>query len=50
MPIREENKARYPDDWKHISRSIREAAGNVCQACGVDARVGLGYKTGAAPV
>ena len=36
MPIREENKARYPDDWKHISRSIREAAGNVCQACGVE--------------
>ena len=36
MPIREENKARYPDDWKYISRSIREAAGNVCQACGVE--------------
>ena len=36
MPIREENKARYPDDWKHISQSIRDVAGNVCQACGVE--------------
>jgi 5-methylcytosine-specific restriction endonuclease McrA len=35
MPIREENKARYPDDWQQISRAIREAAGNKCQACGV---------------
>ena len=36
MPIREENKARYPDDWKQVSQSIRDVAGNVCQACGVE--------------
>lgn len=36
MPIRDENKARYPDDWKMISRSVRGVAGNVCQACGVE--------------
>lgn len=29
MPIREENKARYPNDWKYISRSTREAAGDM---------------------
>lgn len=36
MPIREENKARYPDDWKQVSQSTRDVAGNVCQACGVE--------------
>jgi 5-methylcytosine-specific restriction endonuclease McrA len=35
MPIREENKARYPKDWPQISRRIRDAAGNRCEACGV---------------
>lgn len=36
MPIREENKARYPKDWPAISKRIREAAGNRCQKCGVE--------------
>jgi len=31
MPIRPENKARYPKDWKAISLRIREAAGNRCE-------------------
>jgi hypothetical protein len=36
MPIREENKARYPKDWPEISRRIRfERAGNCCEVCGV---------------
>ena len=35
MPIRPENKARYPKDWKSISRRIRERAGNKCENCGV---------------
>lgn len=35
MPIRDENKSRYPKDWPQISRETRDAAGNVCQACGV---------------
>ncbi len=36
MPIRPENKARYPSDWKAISRRIRERAGDKCEACGVE--------------
>ena len=35
MPIRPENKARYPKDWDAISRSIRDRAGNKCEDCGV---------------
>jgi 5-methylcytosine-specific restriction endonuclease McrA len=34
MPIRPENKARYPKDWKAISLRIRERAGNKCEQCG----------------
>lgn len=33
MPIRPENKARYPKDWPAISRRIRERAGNKCEWC-----------------
>lgn len=35
MPIRPENKARYPKDWPAISAGIRERAGNRCEECGV---------------
>lgn len=35
MPIRPENKARYPDDWPAISLRIRERAGQRCEWCGV---------------
>ena len=35
MPIRAENKARYPKDWRAISARIRERAGNKCEGCGV---------------
>ena len=31
MPIRPENKARYPKDWRVISLDVREAAGWVCE-------------------
>lgn len=31
MPIRPENKARYPADWKQISLAARERAGNRCE-------------------
>ena len=31
MPIRPENKARYPKDWRQISVRIRERAGNRCE-------------------
>lgn len=35
MPIRPENKARYPQDWPEISARIRKRAGNKCEECGV---------------
>lgn len=35
MPIRPENKARYPKDWQAISASIRERGGHRCEECGV---------------
>ena len=31
MPIKPENRARYPKDWKAISLRIRERAGNRCE-------------------
>ena len=31
MPIRPENKARYPKDWKRIADGIRERAGQMCE-------------------
>lgn len=33
MPIRAENKARYPKEWKAISARIRERAGQKCEKC-----------------
>lgn len=40
MPIRPENKERYPKDWKQTSERIRfKRAGNRCECsgeCGVD--------------
>lgn len=35
MPIRPENKARYPKDWPAISRRVREQADHRCEQCGV---------------
>lgn len=34
MPIRDENKARYPKDWPQISKAIRERAWQKCEKCG----------------
>lgn len=36
MPIRPENKARYPKDWPAISKRIRERAGNKCEYCSAE--------------
>lgn len=33
MPIRPENKARYPADWKQIRGRILARAGNCCERC-----------------
>lgn len=35
MPIRPENRDRYPKDWPEISAAIRTRAGNRCEWCGV---------------
>lgn len=36
MPIKPENKARYPKNWKEIRARILERAGNKCEFCGVE--------------
>lgn len=35
MPIRPENKNRYPKNWREISLRIRDRAENKCEQCGV---------------
>ena len=35
MPIKPENKARYPNDWPAIRTAILERAGNRCERCKV---------------
>ncbi len=36
MPIRPENRSRYPADWKTvIVPAVRERSGNICEECGV---------------
>lgn len=34
MPIRPENKKRYPSNWKEIRASILERTRNHCEFCG----------------
>jgi hypothetical protein len=34
MPIKPENKKKYPPDWKGISLSVKESAGWKCENCG----------------
>lgn len=36
IPIRAENRARYPSDWKDVRRRILERAGNSCEGCGAE--------------
>lgn len=36
MPIRPENKSRYPSNWKDIRESILKRADNKCEFCGVE--------------
>ncbi|MBE0529517.1 MAG: hypothetical protein IH626_01735 [Rhodospirillales bacterium] len=45
MPIRSENRDRYPPDWPEVSAAIRKRAGNVCEGCGV-ANGALGGRDG----
>ena len=34
MPIKPENKKRYPPDWKDIRKQILARAGDCCEFCG----------------
>jgi len=45
MPIRPENKDRYPDDWKEIRAKILERANHCCEFCGVK-NYAVGYWEG----
>lgn len=36
MPIRPENKKRYPKNWKQIREQILQRANNKCEFCGVE--------------
>jgi hypothetical protein len=46
MPISPENKLLYPANWKEISKSIRERAGDRCEFCGVS-NYAVGYRNSA---
>lgn len=46
MPIRPENRDRYPKDWRAISERIRERAGNRCECTG---ECGRGTHAGRCP-
>lgn len=35
MPVKPENKARYPHNWKEIRAAILHRAGHKCEFCGV---------------
>ena len=36
MPIKPENRARYPKDWQAIRARILERAGDRCETCGIE--------------
>ena len=36
MPIKPENKSRYPKNWKEIRQRILQRANNRCEFCGVE--------------
>src|SRR5690554_4684492 len=35
MPIKKENRNRYPKNWKEIRERIRERADDKCEKCGL---------------
>lgn len=35
MPVKPENKARYPADWGAIAEAVKAEAGWRCEQCGV---------------
>lgn len=43
MPIRPENRHRYPKNWKEIREKILDRANHKCEQCGI-ANHSLGYR------
>lgn len=43
MPIKPENRKRYPPDWAEIREARRKATGDRCERCGVANHV-TGYR------
>lgn len=43
MPIKPENRALYPPNWREISRQIRERAQHRCEDCGLR-NYSVGYR------
>lgn len=46
MPIKPENKKRYPENWKQIRKDILARAGNKCEFCGIENKSYIIYKNG----
>jgi hypothetical protein len=38
MPIKPENRGRYPSNWTELATSIKDAADWVCEKCGKQCR------------
>ena len=39
MPIKPENRKRYPTHWTDIRAAILQRAGNACEQCGISNRI-----------
>lgn len=46
MPIKPENKARYPANWKQVRAEILKRAGDCCERCGVPNKARITRGTG----
>lgn len=46
MPIKPENRARYPANWKAIRKAILTRAGNACEQCKTPNRTRIARSTG----
>jgi len=46
MPIKAENKGRYPADWKQVRERILARAGNCCERCHVPNRIRIARGAG----
>jgi 5-methylcytosine-specific restriction endonuclease McrA len=46
MPIKLENRHRYPKDWQAIRATILYRAGNACEQCGIPNRAWRNNATG----